>query len=145
MTLAVANEPMRNRLYKSKLLAWLLVVGWMAIIYAFSAQAHSGEITEAVLGPANLLVRKAAHMTEYCILYILLRHAFLLTDARKSSFWPFLIAALYAATDEYHQIFVPGRSATVSDVLIDSMGACAGWFFTTYFVVLRSFWSKTRS
>ncbi|HEY9717595.1 MAG TPA: VanZ family protein [Trichormus sp.] len=145
MNLAAADEPMWKRIYSNKLLAWVLVIGWMTVIYAFSAQAHSGEITEAVLGPANLIVRKSAHMTEYCILYVLLRHAFVVTDAKRSSFWPFLIAAVYAMTDEYHQIFVPGRSATVSDVLIDSFGACAGWFLYTYLAVLKSFWSKTRS
>jgi VanZ family protein len=145
MSLAVADEPMWKRIYRNKLLAWILVLGWMTVIYVFSAQAHSGEITEAVLGAANLIVRKTAHMTEYCILYVLLRHALVVTDARRSSFWPFLIATVYAMTDEYHQIFVPGRSATVSDVLIDSFGACAGWFFCTYFAVLKSFCSKTRS
>jgi len=138
-------HPLWKRFLKNKLLAWSGVVLWMAVIFAFSAQAHSGEITEAVLGPANLLVRKSAHMTEYFILYVLLRHAFRLSEPRSSSFWPFLIAALYAATDEYHQIFVPGRSATVSDVLVDSIGACAGWFFVSYFAALRSFCSRTRS
>ena len=37
-----------------------------------------------------------------------------------------LTAALYAATDEVHQLFVPGRSGQVSDVLLDSAGAIAG-------------------
>src|SRR5271163_4306684 len=91
MNVTVASDGLWPRLYKNKLLAWVLVVGWMAVIYAFSAQAHSGEITEAVLGPANLIVRKTAHMTEYFFLYVLLRHAFQVTDARRSSIWPFLI------------------------------------------------------
>ena len=36
-----------------------------------------------------------------------------------------LVAAVYAATDEFHQSFVPGRTASVYDVLIDTSGACA--------------------
>lgn len=36
------------------------------------------------------------------------------------------IAAAYAATDEFHQLFVPGRSGQVSDVILDSAGALAG-------------------
>ena len=41
-------------------------------------------------------------------------------------FLPWLIAALYAASDEIHQLFVPGRSGQLSDVILDSAGALAG-------------------
>ena len=37
-----------------------------------------------------------------------------------------IICVAYAALDEYHQMFVPGRSAEVRDVLIDSIGIFAG-------------------
>ena len=39
---------------------------------------------------------------------------------------PWCIASAYAATDEIHQLFVPGRSGQVSDVLLDSAGVLAG-------------------
>lgn len=39
---------------------------------------------------------------------------------------PWAIASLYAATDEIHQLFVPGRSGQISDVILDSAGAMAG-------------------
>ncbi len=87
-------------------------------------------------------VRKCAHFTEYTILGILLTltiSAWLLpgpSDAALSgSFWqplrirftlPFLIGALYAASDEIHQLFVPGRAGQIRDVLIDSCGVFAG-------------------
>lgn len=45
---------------------------------------------------------------------------------RKEMFLPWLIAALYAASDEIHQLFVPGRSGQLSDVILDSAGALAG-------------------
>ena len=45
---------------------------------------------------------------------------------RKEMFLPWLIAALYAATDEIHQLLVPGRSGQLSDVILDSAGALAG-------------------
>ena len=38
----------------------------------------------------------------------------------------FLVTAVYAATDEFHQLFVEGRSGAVSDVFVDSAGACIG-------------------
>lgn len=44
----------------------------------------------------------------------------------KRMLLPWLIAALYAASDEIHQLFVPGRSGQLSDVILDSAGALAG-------------------
>ena len=45
---------------------------------------------------------------------------------RKEMFLPWFIAALYAASDEIHQLFVPGRSGQLSDVILDSAGTLAG-------------------
>ena len=45
---------------------------------------------------------------------------------RKEMFLPWFIAALYAASDEIHQLFVPGRGGQLSDVILDSAGALAG-------------------
>ncbi|MBS0659183.1 MAG: VanZ family protein [Verrucomicrobia bacterium] len=46
---------------------------------------------------------------------------------------PLVLAALYACSDEWHQSFVPSRTASVSDVLLDSTGAAVGlaalWVF----------------
>ena len=39
---------------------------------------------------------------------------------------PWVITTAYAGTDELHQLFVPGRSGQVSDVLLDSAGALIG-------------------
>lgn len=44
----------------------------------------------------------------------------------KGMLLPWLIASLYAASDEIHQLFVPGRSGQLSDVILDSAGALAG-------------------
>ena len=45
--------------------------------------------------------------------------------------FPWVIAAAYAATDEFHQLFVPGRSGQISDVVLDSAGALAGLLILT--------------
>lgn len=45
------------------------------------------------------------------------------------------ICILYAASDEIHQIFVPGRAAQVKDVFIDSAGASVG--ILMYWVISR--------
>lgn len=76
-------------------------------------------------------LRKLAHGTEYAILGILLYHTFrnFLPEGGRLTFrwwYPFLFGALYAASDELHQRFVPGRSGELRDVLLDSFGVMAG-------------------
>jgi VanZ family protein len=114
---------------KTKLIAWFCVVAWMGLIFAFSNQAHSGEITGHYLGSFNVLVRKCGHMSEYAMLFFLLRRALLCTVDGGIYFFvaPFVLCVLYAISDEFHQSFVAGRSSSASDVLIDSLGALIGF------------------
>lgn len=89
-------------------------------------------------------VRKTAHATEYAILGILFAGtfgAFGVTGKRRAAAaWGF--ATVYAATDEFHQLFVAGRSGQISDVMLDSAGAAAGIavFFAISYIIGR----KTR-
>lgn len=135
-------------LYFNRAFRWLLVLLWMGVIYGFSNQAHSGDITEKVFGDFNLAVRKCAHMAEYGILFYLTRWACMGIE-RPSVFIPgffaFFICLLYAASDEWHQSFVPGRSAKPMDVAIDMAGVLIAAFTLPYFLALKSFWSRTRS
>lgn len=71
-------------------------------------------------------VRKTAHFAEYAILGFLLTGSASLGNGWKSFLQPGLTGALYAASDEFHQLFVPGRSGQISDVLLDSAGVCFG-------------------
>ncbi len=83
------------------------------------------------------VVRKFAHMTEYAVLAILTfvalrgttrrmaEHRVSLSQGRTLA-GAFTVAAVYAATDEFHQLFIPGRTGTPKDVLIDSAGAAIG-------------------
>ena len=80
-------------------------------------------------------VRKAAHMTEYAILGLLSFTFYrgILKKEKRQFLAALLTAAVYAATDEFHQYFIPGRSAEVMDVCIDTLGASIGLailFFT---------------
>ena len=76
----------------------------------------------------DFYVRKSAHFSEYALLGILLFGA-VFTIKRKmyaNALIALIIAMLYASSDEFHQLFVPGRSGQIRDVLIDSSGALTG-------------------
>lgn len=101
---------------------WLMLGAWMVAIFCFSAQPNSAALTEHLFGSFNWQARKAAHVTEYAILYALARNAF-----RRGGLVEFVFCVLYACSDEFHQSFVPGRSASLWDVGIDSIGMMLCW------------------
>jgi VanZ family protein len=75
-------------------------------------------------GSWDTLVKKSGHMLGYALLA--LAYAYGLGWNKKRWWLPWLLAVLYAASDEFHQSFVPGRNATPVDVGIDSIGAGIG-------------------
>ena len=125
----------------------------MVLIFSASADSHSYEHSSFLVEPllhwlfpqmsqANVdeihhLIRKCGHLTEYAILALLLWRA--ISQATNLLAWQrarrtLLIVCLYAATDEFHQSFVPTRTSLVSDVFIDTTGGVIGllvlWFFS---------------
>lgn len=133
---------------------WILLVGWMVIIFIFSSQP--GEVSDkqsrlviyvfnalglnlnSMLGDlSNFIVRKGAHFTEYFILCLLAYNA--LKDNFKQGKALILSVAvvfLYACSDEFHQSFVPGRGPAFKDVLIDTLGGvtAAGFIYLLYLI-----------
>jgi VanZ family protein len=95
---------------------WLPVVLWAAVIFTFS----SIPTLSTGLGVWDTILRKCAHGTEYAILGTLLYRAL----GRAGVAW--LAGLAYAASDELHQRFVPGRHASLLDVAIDGAGLAAG-------------------
>src|ERR1700677_1073619 len=74
------------------------------------------------------IIRKCGHLTEYFILSMLILRGIRAGEKGMHVRWALvtiLIIAGYAALDEYHQSFVPGRTAAVGDVLIDPSGGVA--------------------
>lgn len=99
---------------------WLPVIIWAGLIFYLSSIPD----LKTNLG-YDFILRKIAHAVEYFILTFFLHRAF------KGSFkmgvfhffiYPATLSFFYAVSDEFHQSFVPGRSASVRDVLIDSIG-----------------------
>jgi len=74
-------------------------------------------------------VRKTAHAGEYAVLGVWMYGTVNSFSGRKRvcrGVTAWAAASVYAATDEFHQLFVPGRSGQISDVLLDSTGVAAG-------------------
>lgn len=108
----------RPRRLRRVLALWTPVVLWSGLIFGLSSIPDLG----TGLGGWDLLLRKLAHATEYAIL------AALLARALARPLPALLIAVGYAATDELHQNFVPGRHASPLDVAIDTTGALIALF-----------------
>jgi len=121
---------------------YLPLIVWLAFISFASSDNFNAGNTSRIIGPlilwlfpntspetlavVHFITRKIAHFTEYAILAFLAARAFR-TEPRKaiSSRW-FLIGltliVVYALVDEYHQSFVPSRTASIFDSLIDMAG-----------------------
>lgn len=128
---------------------WLPVIVWMLVIFFLSHQSGlassslSSGITQTIWEILNAVlpfeidlhqfhgfIRKLAHFASYFILGMFCINAVTLTSKTSDRYRllanSVFICILYAISDEIHQLFVPGRSGSVFDVLIDSSGALMG-------------------
>lgn len=121
---------------------WMLAIFLLSNEPATQSSARSGRVLELlnssdVTGSdiiSTFLVRKAAHTFMFLVLGVLiyaLMRSFSLTQ-KKLIGLSILSAGLYAVTDEIHQTFIPGRSAELRDVLIDTVGASLGVLTALY-------------
>ncbi len=107
---------------------WLPAIIWAGMIFFFSSIADlESQLPDAM----DLLLRKFAHMFEYAVLTILFIR---LGESKRYEPWTVYLASLigailYAATDEWHQSFVPGRIGAITDIGIDATGAIIGSVF----------------
>jgi VanZ family protein len=122
---------------------WVVTAAWAGTIAVLSTGSYSGSVTgwllsqlllalhihfpPHVFATLHFLIRKLAHLTEYGIFALLLYHSF---QPRHPEVWKtrsaciaLVVAGLYSLTDEYHQSFVPGRTASLRDCGIDTAGA----------------------
>ncbi|MDE7211577.1 MAG: VanZ family protein [Lachnospiraceae bacterium] len=99
---------------------------------------------ESMRETLSFLVRKCAHMTEYAVLAMLALYwlfSFSIPYGIRCGL-AVVICACYAASDEYHQTFVPGRSGELRDVLVDTAGALLGILFVTLLGIIIKRWKK---
>ncbi len=115
-----------------------------AFVKLVKGMSHK-DFSVEVLGAAHLIIRKCAHFSEYLALgvTVMLWMWDLVKTTRCGLLYPELVCMLYAATDELHQYFVPGRYGTWTDVLIDSCGAFTGIFI--FYKIYKSRENKGKS
>lgn len=136
---------------KSVIFLLLLSLIWMFVIFYFSSQpAEESTETSLMVGTAigqvvvpgfselpsskqreyaesiEFPVRKAAHATEFAGLGVL--YTGVMICLQRKRYWQlgWLFGTIYAATDEFHQLFVPGRSGQMQDVMLDGVGCLLG-------------------
>jgi VanZ family protein len=121
---------------------WLPVVAWAILISWASTDAFSTSHTSLIIIPAlhwlfphagadtldrlHFLVRETAHFAEYFVFSFLLQRAIRGEHRGWQIRWAIAalaIAAGYSALDEFHQSFVPSRTASSWDSLLDTTGA----------------------
>jgi VanZ family protein len=99
------------------------------------------EISSKEIGLIHAFIRKAGHVIEYFILGLLLFRAFrggsIASWNWRWSFFAVIVVVLWAASDEFHQSFVPTRTASVVDVGIDTAGGILAQF-------VSAFWQRYR-
>jgi VanZ family protein len=128
---------------------WLPVMLWMFLIFTASSDKLSTQHSSRFLEPVIrwlfphladetvyqlvFLARKCAHLTEFAVLALLIWRAWRQPVRQDPRPWQWsqagfalLCTALYATSDEIHQLFVPHREGRVQDVVIDTVGAALG-------------------
>jgi VanZ family protein len=127
-------------------LIWAVTVAWAGNITFLSTASFSGSVTgwllQQIISSLHIhlahhtfeivhsLTRKLAHCTEYGIFSLLLYHSFTFRRLEswntRSAISAVVVAGLFSLTDEYHQSFVPGRTASIKDCGLDTFGALLG-------------------
>jgi VanZ family protein len=136
----------KQRCWSTILVDWVPVFLWACAIFFFSTDdfsaSHSSELLKPLLEglfpgitpdsieKVHVVVRKFGHWFEYFILSALLLRVLLNENRQhpplRNFLWTLLVIFLYAAGDEFHQSFVPSRTPSIYDVMIDFCGGLCG-------------------
>jgi len=128
------------------ILIWAMTVAWAGTITLLSTGSYGASVTAWLLKGllslvhiqladptfeiVHFLIRKLAHLTEYGMFGLFLYHSFTFRQPQswntRSAVCAVITAGLFSLTDEYHQSFVPGRTASLKDCGIDTFGALLG-------------------
>ena len=136
-----------------KIISFIVLILWMIVIFSFSsADANKSTGTsdkvittmieikdkitnnetpnnekEIIVKNSSFYIRKIAHITEYLILGFLTFNL-LKQYSVTNIYYAIGLSILYSCTDEFHQLFISGRSGSIRDVLIDTIGILIGTY-----------------
>ena len=136
-----------------KIISFIVLILWMIVIFSFSsADANKSTGTsdkvittmieikdkitnnetpnnekEIIIKNSSFYIRKIAHITEYLILGFLTFNL-LKQYSVTNIYYAIGLSILYSCTDEFHQLFINGRSGSIRDVLIDTIGILIGTY-----------------
>ena len=113
------------------MIIWMIFIFFMSNTNGNDSSSQSNFFANIILQFINIdketltfLIRKVAHMSEYAILALFTYYALIKIAFNKRIIFQitFLISFLYACSDEFHQLFISGRSGQFTDIIIDSTG-----------------------
>ena len=144
---------MNKMAFMQKFRYWLPVILAMVFIYWMSTDAFAVARTSRIIDPIlrflapslsrkeilmiHGMIRKAAHVIVYFILGILLFRAFR-AGSNERRWWRWASSSLaavvlYAMTDEFHQLHVSTRTASLVDVGFDTFGGLLAQFVSVIY------------
>lgn len=136
-------ENVKEKSWSRRALRYLPLLFWIVVIFYFSSGAGSMSETSRFILPVLrfflpeapdesliqylVLIRKLAHVTVYAVLALLGSIAFATSSISAiKRYWPFaaiFLAVVIAIADETGQAYTPGRTGSIWDVLLDTVGA----------------------
>jgi len=118
---------MGSRMRRSIVLRWAAVIAWMGLIFFLSSRPDLPNFAPGLPGLEEI----GGHLTAFGVLAALLWWALRGSAVRYPATWALVLAVSYGATDEFHQSFVPGRDMSLSDLMVDLIGASAALLIVT--------------
>lgn len=116
----------------------VLTVIYLAMIYIISDHSSLPGGIRLPYGSDKLI-----HFIEYFIAGVLLAESFSGKYGRNQFLTAAVTGILYAASDEFHQSFVPGREMSIADLAADAAGAVSGTITWMKLKISENYFSST--
>lgn len=136
-------ETVRKQSTRFVAVSWVAVAVWACFIFFMSSNTSTGlneglgifssiyramqDVQASILGPDADVLSSIAHFCEYTVFGALLANALRChMPLRRACLVAIACASLYGVSDEFHQLFVPGRMCDPVDWMVDTAGATFG-------------------
>ena len=152
-----------------KILKFIMMIIWMIVVFIFSNQpgtvssntsaGFTQKIIKTIMQKKDFtdeeknnitqriepVMRKIAHYTLYTIGGILIMNVVYEYKIKKNKeiIVSLIIGNIYSITDEVHQYFIDGRSASVLDIGIDTLGVITGIFICLLAIKIFDFYRSS--